>query len=225
VSENVLYSTSPGLKAAIRSRAAVMVAGVATPLALVEYIVLPEFGQRVILRFGPVGDQKLSFAQADALETALRRLAGGDYWAALTGDFYAEALPDLGQLLIRIEQKIPADVLRYLPTPHTLPILADARTIRAALGLGDGEQVWEIEVGMSAHPAETVIRVTGAPQPGAPARVSIGADDCAVEYMPAGPSFAGCVKAYLMAERKQMALNSYITQETQNQDSKGFGNL
>jgi hypothetical protein len=52
----------------------------------------------------------------------------------------------------------------------------------------------------------------------------IRATDCAVEYIPDDPGFPGAF-ACLMAERKQMALNSYITQETQNQDSKGFQNL
>jgi len=36
---------------------------------------------------------------------------------------------------------------------------------------------------------------------------------CIAEYMPDGPSFSGCVKAYLMAERQHMALNSYIAQQ------------
>lgn len=76
---NILYSTSPGLKDIICETAARMVKHVERPLALIEYIILPDFGQRIILRFGPAGGLKLSFAEADALESVLRRLAGPEY--------------------------------------------------------------------------------------------------------------------------------------------------
>ena len=91
-----------------------------------------------------------------------------------------------------------------------------AQTIRAALGLTPTEQIWEIEVAITESTAEPIIRVISAPQEeasGTPGHVTIGGIDCAVEYMPHDPSFVGCVKAYLMAERQQMVLNSYIAQQ------------
>jgi hypothetical protein len=197
-----------------------MVKHVERPLALVEYIILPDFGQRIILRFGPASGLKLSFAEADALESALRRLAGPDYWVTLTGDFYQNALSDLGQRLICIDQKISADVLQYSPTPHSEPIRADAQNIREALDLTSDDQIWEIEVPILENSNELIIRIISAPQEGekewaqrASEHVKVGGIDCAVEYMQNDPSFAGCVKAYIMAERQHMALTSYIAQQ------------
>jgi hypothetical protein len=85
-----------------------------------------------------------------------------------------------------------------------------------ALGLIGAEQIWEIEVPITESTAEPIIRVIGAPQGGAqrvPGHVKVGGIDCTVEYMPDNPSFSGCVKAYLMDERQQMALNSYIVRQ------------
>jgi hypothetical protein len=218
VNIKILYSSSPGLRDIICSTAARMVKRVERPIELVEYIILPDFGQRIILRFGPASGLKLSFAEADALESALRRLACPEYWVTLTGDSYQNALPDLGQRLINIDQKISADVLQYPPTRHSEPIRADAQTIRGVLNLTGADRIWEIEVPILENTNEPIIRIIGAPQERewaqpASEHVKVGGIDCAVEYMSDDPSFAGCVKAYIMAERQQMALTSYIAQE------------
>lgn len=217
---NTFYSTSPSLRDSICATAAGMARRAGRPLTLIEYIVLPDFGQRIILRFGPASDLKLSFMEADALESALRSLAGPDYWVTLTGDFYQNALPDLGQRLISIDQKISPDVLQFLPTPHSELIRADSQTIREALDLTSDDRIWEIEVPILENTNEPIIRIIGVSQEvekewaqRASEHVKVADIDCAVEYMQNDLSYSGCVKAYVMAERQHMALTSYIVQQ------------
>jgi len=114
------------------------------PIELVEYITLPDHGQRVILRFELVDSRPLSFAEADALESRLRGLAGSDYWATLVGSYHGQADYDLTQRLTQIDQALPAGILRFHPTSHSQPIRQDAHIVRDALDLTDDVLVWEI---------------------------------------------------------------------------------
>ena len=191
------------------------------PIRLVETIILPDFGQRTILRFDLGDDRELSFEEADQLESDLRILAGPDYWVTLVGSCFRTVLPDLRQRLLAIDGKISADVIRYAPTCYSGHIKKDAQEIRNWLKLSSTQLLWEIEIPALEIMEEPVIRVINSgkswdvvSKDPKSEQVKIGNVDFTVVYLENDASFAGCVKAYFMAEKQRMALTSYIAQIT-----------
>ncbi len=216
---DTLYSTSQALRDSIGDTASRIAAAVEQPLELVEYIILPDSGQRVILRFDLGNNLKVSFKEADRLESSLRELAGPEYWVTLVGSCYQQALPDMRQQQIIIDQRIASDILQFSPTRHSEPVRTDAQRIRAWLSLTPADWIWEIEVPVLDITEQPIIRIIDTRKSGEGVPLSfhsehakVGDTDCEVAYLPHDPSFVGCVKAYLIAERQHMALASYIAQ-------------
>jgi len=48
------------------------------------------------------------------------------------------------------------------------------------------------------------------PRDSLPSHVEIGGRDDALESHPHCPAYAGCIKAYVMAERSDVAMDTYI---------------
>ena len=214
---SVLYSTSQALRSCVRSTAERIVGAFGQPIKLAEYIMLPDFGQRVILRFELIESRSLSFDEADALESRLRGLVGSDYWATLVGSYHGRADYDLAQRLTQIDQALPAGILRFHPTQHSECIQQDAHIVRDALDLTGDFLIWEIEVPISDRSAPTVIRMIDTGEDGeglssrcTSGRVEIGELPYEVIFFKNNASFSGCVKAYFAAQERQMALASFI---------------
>jgi len=219
VDVSVLYSTSQALRSCVQSTAERIVGVFGQPIELVEYITLPDFGQRVILRFGLVGSRIVSFVEADALESRLRALAGPDYWTTLAGNYRGQADYALAQRLTQIDQASPAGDLRFHPTPHAERIRQDAQIVRDALDLTDDVLVWEIEQPVSDDAAPITIRMIDTGEDGegfssrhTSGRVEVGPLTCEAVFFKNNASFSGCVKAYFAAQQRQMALGSFIAQ-------------
>ena len=216
---SILYSTSQELRVAIRDNSERIIGAFGQPIELVEYITLPDFGQRLILRFKLLGSRFASLGEADALESRLRGLAGSDYWATLVDNYHGQADYDLAQRLTQIDQALHAGILRFHPTPHSEPVRQDAQIVRNALDLTEDYLIWEIEVPISSKAAPTILRIIDTGEEGegfssrrTSERAEVGDTICEAVFFRNNPSFSGCVKAYLMAQQRQMALNSYITQ-------------
>ena len=216
---SILYSTSQALRACVYDTTERILSAFEPPIELVEYITLPDFGQRVILRFKLLGSRFASLGEADALESRLRGLAGSDYWATLVDNYHGQADYDLAQRLTQIDQALHAGILRFHPTPHSEPVRQDAQIVRDALDLTDDVLVWEIEQPVSDDAAPITIRMIDTGEDGegfsarcASGRVEIGELACEVVFFRNNPSFSGCVKAYFAAQKRQMALNSFIVQ-------------
>jgi len=216
---NAIYSTSSALQDRIIETAVSMTAAVAQSIRPVEYIILPDFGQRIILRFDFLNERKVSFEEADRLEAQLRSLAGPEYWVTLTGSCYQHIPPDMVQRQIAIDRKISPEILQFAPTRHSEPIRTDAQRIRDRLQLSGEDLVWEIEIPVPSTTEEPVIRIiknakedNGQSDKRQPERLKIGGMDFAVDFLQNDPSFVGLVKAYFMAEQRRMALASYVAQ-------------
>ena len=215
--ESILYGTSQELRDAIRDTAERIIGAFGQPIELVEYITLPDFGQRVILCFKLLGSRFASLGEADTLESRLRGLAGSDYWTTLVDNYQGQADYDLAQRLTQIDQALPAGILRFHPTQHSERIRQDAHTVRDALDLTEDYLIWEIEVPISDMTALTILRIIDTGEEGegfssrrTSERVEVGDIVCEVVFFRNNPSFSGCVKAYLAAQQRQMALNCYI---------------
>ncbi len=216
---SVLYSTSQALRSCVRSTVERIVGVFGQPIELVEYITLPDFGQRVILRFKLLGSQFASLGEADALESRLRGLAGPDYWATLVDNYHGQADYDLAQRLTQIDQALPANLVRFHPTQHSERIRQDAHIVRDALNLTDDVLVWEIEQPISDDAAPITIRMIDAGEDGeglssrrTAGLLEVGELECEVVFCKNNASFLGCVKAYFAAQERQVALASFIAQ-------------
>ena len=216
---SILYSTSQESRDAVCDTAERIIGAFGQPIELVEYITLPDFGQRVILRFELLGSRFASLGEADALEFRLRGLAGSDYWVTLAGNYQGQADCDLAQRLTQIDQALPAGILQFRPTQHSARIQQDAHIVRDALDLTGDVLVWEIEQPISDDAAPITIRMIDTGEDGeglssrcTSGRVEIGELTCEVVFFRNNPSFSGCVKAYFAAQQRQMALASFIAQ-------------
>lgn len=212
-----IYGLSATLRRTASAVAAQAVAQMTVPLALCEIITLPEIGQRVILRFGALGTQRLSLEEADVLEPQLRDLVGSDYWAVLVGAHLEGALGDPAEILAAIDAALPASLLTFEQTSQARSVAGDAETVRQDLNLSTEHWVWEIEMPV-AEAVLPVVRVVDRSEPG-PGTFSahptaevrtLGGMQCEVVYLRYNPSFRGVVKAYAAAEQLRMALSSYI---------------
>jgi len=96
---------------------------------------------------------------------------------------------------------------------HVAPCRHDANRVRRALALPVDADVWEIEEpGSSSHqpPAVRVVVSAWMPRDSLPSHVEIGGRDYALESHPHSPAYSGCIKAYVMAERSDVAMDTYI---------------
>jgi hypothetical protein len=211
-----LYTLSATLREGILAIVGAVSAALNEPVRLAEVITLPDYGQRVILRFDLEGDERLTQAEADALETRLRAAVGPHYWAALTRDVYANPLGDPSRRLTEIGVAAP-EMPELPPSPHTERLREDARRIRMHLDLPDTCLVWEIEVDMAGAGAPVVLRIVDTNDVGVgPASRDLvqGATFCSiaceVTLLKQNPAFVGCVRAYLEAERRGLALANVV---------------
>jgi len=214
---SILYSTSQALRACVYDTTERILSAFEPPIELVEYITLPDFGQRVILRFELLGRRFASLGEADALESRLRSLAGSDYWATLVDNYDGQADYDLAQRLTQIGQALPAGFMQLHPTQHSERIRQDAHIVRDALDLTENCLIWEIEVPISARAAQIIFRIIDTGEDGegfssrrTSERVEVGELAGEVVFLKNNASFSGCVKAYFAAQERQMALSSFI---------------
>lgn len=200
-----------------RDVAARAVAQAPVPLALVEIITLPDLGQRVILRFGTLGQRRLTMEEADTIEPRLRELVGSNYWATVIGSDLEGVSVDLVEDLVAIDAALPQSLLTFKPTHHAAELARDADTVRRSLGLADHHWVWEIEMPV-ADTVLPVVRIVDRAEVGqgltashpSPEVRAVAKMPCEVVFLRSNPSFRGCLKAYAGAERQRVALNSYI---------------
>jgi len=213
-----LHSTSSDLLVAVRDAEARLVSGVTTPISLIEIITLPDYGQRVILRFKVDDDRPFPSSDGDALESRLRDLAGPDYWVTVVETDDAPDY-DMAARLVEIDRAFPDCLLQFPRTSHSEFVRQDAQTVREVFGLPEEYRVWEIEVPVSDATAPLMFRIvdTGEEGEGLSSRRESGPVDidgvaCEVVTLRDNPSFRGCLKAYFAASERQMALGSLVAQ-------------
>ncbi len=119
-------------------------------LFLEEYIVLPDFGQHVILRF-EVQSSVDSLAEIDRIETRLKNIVGQEYWVTLVGSLYRQISPQLNLLelperLEKLSRLLPNIEIPLASTIHSQQIQNDAEVIRANMKSDEEYSIWEIEV-------------------------------------------------------------------------------
>ncbi|MDF1512674.1 MAG: hypothetical protein P1S60_02575 [Anaerolineae bacterium] len=213
----LLYSASPILKDIVCNTANHIILASEQPLHLVEYITLPDFGQRIILRFELDENHHLSNEEIDILESQMRTAAGPDYWATLTGNINDDFSSNLSNRLKAIHQSLPTAILNFVPTQHSAKVQQDAQIVRNSLNLTEDFLVWEIEVPAMQIQTSPIIRIIDTSDEGEglssqhiSGRVIFAGLEFTVIYLKNNPSYVGCLKAYFAAQQKQKALANFI---------------
>jgi hypothetical protein len=214
-----LFSTSIIVRDAVYSISKQIECAIEQPINLVEYITLPDFGQRIILRYKSVYNRQLSYNEVDMLESRMRTFAGANYWVTLTVDSSEDVDYNLFHQLVAINRKIPANILDFNPTPHAEEIQQDAYLLRDSLNLTEDLLIWEIEVPIPKTLAPIIIRIIDTSEEGeGPSsrhiseQLKVGDERCQAVFLKNNTSFVGCLKAYFAAEQQQMALVNFISQ-------------
>ena len=112
---------------------------------LEEYILLPHYGENVMLRFG-LDRGSVTAEELDALERELNLLVPDGFFCDFMGEVYRKAgfgFEGLEERLIRCadvfrEEKIPV-------SPFSEEVKAEAKRLLALLGLPSETPVWEIQ--------------------------------------------------------------------------------
>jgi len=228
-----LYSLSDSLRLAISEAVDGVYACLTNKVRFIEYITLPDYGQRVILRFEPLAGVVTSLSQADALETQVRCLVSADFWANLHVEWRAlcndsaEHMSggNMCELLESIDKTFPGSMLDFPATRHSERVREDARTLRAVLHLSPDDSVWEIEVPVEGPDLRPNIRVvmgnehgSGPSSERADDEVVLGDTRCLVQYLKNNRSFWGATKAYLVAREKGMATVHFVFRSPRERD-------
>jgi len=228
--QETLYSLSKRLRRSVCVAATEACQSAQVPLRFVEYITLPDYGQRIVLRFEPVDRWPESLQEVDALESALRSRLAPDYLVTLIGSVYATLgmqFSDGADVLVTIDHTISGSVLDDPETTHSAPLRDDADAIRESLNLGPTYLVLEIEVPAEETAAKPHITIVNSAERGygecshpPSTEVAFGATLCAVHVLKDNGSFWGCRKAYACAEREGKALGSFILTSAQQGEQK-----
>lgn len=211
-----LYSLSPRLRQDALAAADNVCKTGPERLRLVEFITLPDYGQRVILRFDVSPDALTSVDEASALEARIRSQLGKDWGATLLGSVYDRLglrLEGSLDILAAIDRAWPDSMADAPRTAHSDEVKRDAEVVRASLKLDENARVWEIEVPVqgTAGPEVRIVNVREQGE-GTLSQDTAVFDDtpCRVLFLRDNRSFTGCCKAYSAAERRQMGVAHYI---------------
>ncbi|GEM_PF-6940780 len=185
---------------------------------LQEYIVLPEAGQHIVLRFS-VKEKIDSLLELDILENRLKDLAGENFWAVLVGDSFKHTnigvlLPSLSDRLIKLSKILQDFPLPISNSPYVDKIKDDAEKIRNALFLKHHEWIWEIEVPWDDATSFPYIRIISRECKGKEERRKVEKMEFLIDYLPQNNSYITLVKAYILSRKENRSLLGYIFRHT-----------
>jgi hypothetical protein len=202
-----LYTPSPQLRQAIAAVEVQVSRRLRRPIALIEYITLPDFGQHLILRFETNPPLK-DLATFDALENQLRDIVGKDFWANLGNTIYPpQFLAELPQRLEALTPLVASIPMPVSSSKYVDHIQNDARIIRTALQ-DSSLKIWEIEIPWQAGELP-VLRVVGETKL-RPTSAMIEGQEYLIEVHPPNNSYVNLVKAYTLAVQAGVSLSHFI---------------
>jgi hypothetical protein len=184
-----------------------------------EYIVLPDYGEKIVIRFKLTNDIYMSIEELDEIENSIRNILGVDYWANLLGDNYEKFgfnRHRLSDSLKNIDLNILDNVINYKSTSYCQYIKRDKETIRKLLSLTSQQKIWEIQslsdkdiYGLILIIDES-IKSEGEFENLFEKDLNIDDQIIKIIYCKNHKSFNGIIKAYIMAEKNKISLNHMI---------------
>jgi len=143
-----LYSLSDDLKKKVLDMAKMVEDHFNGLVKFEKYIVLPDYGAKIIIRFGLTEDSCKSLEELDEIESTIRNILGNDYWGNLLGKSYEKFGFNSNKMidsLINIDLLVDDKVVQHKDTSYSQYIKRDGEIIRDILDLSPRQKIWEIQ--------------------------------------------------------------------------------
>lgn len=214
-----LYSLSNDLRENVLAMAGLVEGSLNGIVKFDEYIVLPDYGEKVVIRFNLINNNNRSLDELDEIENSIRNILGPDYWGNLLGDNYEkhgfnrQALP---YSLKNIDLSIDDKIINYKDTSYCQHIKRDKEQIRKLLTLSPQQKIWEIQI-LNGTAIDALILIVdeskeceGEYENLFEKNLIINDHTIKVICYKNRKSFKGIMKAYFMAEQNNISLNHMV---------------
>ena len=184
-----------------------------------EYIILPDYGEKVVIRFDLINGENIGLKELDDIENTMRSILGKDYWGNILGNNY-EKLGFNRDLMLDSLKNIDLNVddksIYYEETSYCRYIKNDKEQIRKFLNLTPQQKIWEIQVFNGEDVDASILIIDESVESdnsyGKLSEKVLKIDDQIVKviYLRNHKSFNGIIKAYFMAEQNNISLQHMI---------------
>ncbi|MBM7581800.1 hypothetical protein JOD02_000637 [Caldicoprobacter guelmensis] len=214
-----LYSLSDNLKKNVLDMAKMVENHFDGLVKFEEYIVLPDYGAKIIIRFGLTEDNCKSLEELDEIESTIRNILGNDYWGILLGNSYEKFGFNSSKMidsLINIDLIVDDKVVQYKDTSYSQHIKRDKEIIKNILNLSSQQKIWEIQV-LNGEDVDALILIVDegvvSQYPNEKLferEFNIGELKIKAICFKYNRSFDGIVKAYFIAEQSNLSVAHVI---------------
>ena len=216
---NKLYSLSNNLKEKVLDMAKIIEHELNGMVKFAEYIILPDYGEKVVIRFDLINGENIGLKELDDIENTMRSILGKDYWGNILGNNY-EKLGFNRDLMLDSLKNIDLNVddksIYYEETSYCRYIKNDKEQIRKSLNLTPQQKIWEIQVFNGEDVDASILIIDESVESdnsyGKLSEKVLKIDDQIVKviYLRNHKSFNGIIKAYFMAEQNNISLQHMI---------------
>lgn len=220
-----LYSLSDDLKEKVLTMAGIVENRFHGLVKFEEYIVLPDYGERIVIRFNLTKDDNKSLEELDEIENSIRNILGNDYWGNLLGNNFEKLgfnISGMVSSLKNIDLNIDNNVIDYKDTTYCQYIKRDKEQIRNLLNLSPQQKIWEIQVSNGEDIDAFILIVDeGIESENLYEKLfekvlDIDNQTVKVIYLKNHKSFKGIIKAYFTAEKNNISLIHMIIKYQKN---------
>jgi len=220
-----LYSLSEELKSSVFDTAKAVESDFHGLVKFIEYIVLPDYGEKIIIRFSLSYDVK-SLEELDEIESKIRLVLGNDYWGDLLGDSFRKFGFDSDKMLDslkKIDLKVDDEVIQFKETSYCRNIRKDKKIIRDMLNLSPQYRIWEIQPPSEDEPEALVLIIDKGVVSDNPyenerlfeRKLKTGDQSIKAICFKDDKSFDALIKAYFLAEQHNLSLSHVIMNHQQ----------
>jgi len=186
-----------------------------------EYIVLPDYGEKIVVRFNLKDDSNKCLEELDEIVNSIRNILGDNYWGNLVGHNFEKfgfSKDKLANSLKNINLNIDDKVVNYKDTSYCKFVERDREEIRKLFDLSSQQKIWEIQATGYKDIDGLILIVDESFECEGELEVlsekNINIEDQVIRAVICKnhKSFIGIIKAYFIAEHNNISLNHVIIQ-------------
>lgn len=185
-----------------------------------EYIVLLECPEKVIIRFDLISREGKSLEELDVIENKIRNILGKEYWGNLVGNNY-EKVGFKRELMLdslkSIDLKVNDKVIKYEETSNCFYLKNDKDKIKESLNLTPQQRIWEVQILNGEEDSDAAILIVDESIESDSfyeilheKRLELEGKNIKIIYLKNHKSFYGIIKAYFIAQEKNISLQHVI---------------
>lgn len=216
-----LYSLSSELRETVLAMARLVEEKLQGVVKFDEYIVLPDYGKKIVIRFNLIEYSIKYLEELDEIENSIRNILGDDFWGNLVGrnfEKFGFNKDELANSLKNIDLNIDDKVINYKDTSYCKFVKRDREEIRKLLDLSSQQKIWEIQVSGYKDIDGLILIVDESFECEGELEVlsekNLNIEDQVIRAVICKnhKSFNGIIKAYFIAEHNNISLNHVIIQ-------------